>query len=709
MSEKVHRLEAALNPGSIAVIGASGDPTRIGGIALAHLSRLGYGGQVFPVNPKYPELAGYRCYPDVESLPMAPDVAVLALTVEDVLPMLERCHAKGIPSAIVYAAGFAEVGGEGADRQQALVDFSRRTGMCVVGPNCMGLAHLGTRAITSFVPTFKAFPPDERSGHISLVTQSGSMCSDIYVTGWMMGMRFRHFINTGNEACLDFSDYLDYLATDAGTEAVAGYVEGLRDGPKFIAAATQLRQAGKPLILLKAGESERGAEVTQSHTAALAGNRAIYRAAFAQLGVMQARHTVHLADLAYLSRFQRGKRMGSKVVVASISGAMGAVTADLLSAQGLELPILSQASQRKLFDTVPGIAMVCNPVDMTGQLFSRPRLATDVLQTLLEDDAADILLVFATGSLFERIAPELIEVAAGSQCLVAVIATSGTPETRQQLEDAGIPVFPDAARACEALGTAVRCAVNGARAERWHALRQAETSSSSSRNGGLPVRGDEHEVKQWLAGFGVPVGHAEVAVDPEQAAAIARRMDTPVAMKILSPDIAHKTEVGGVRLNVQPGAAGEAAREMLEAVAAARPQAQLRGLLIQPMEQGVGELIIGVTRDPVFGLAMTVGLGGVMTELFQDVAHRLLPVDESMAREMLHELRSARLLQGFRGRPIADVDAAARAITAVSHAAIAAGPALTELEINPLLVKPQGQGAVALDALLLTAADKTAP
>lgn len=700
-----HRLEAVLNPSSIAIVGASGDANRIGGIALDHLTRLGYAGKVFPINPKYPELAGCRCYPDVESLPEIPDVAVLALPADDVMPMLDRCHAKGIPAAIVYAAGYAEVGGEGMARQQALVDFARRSGMHVVGPNCMGLAHLGTRAITSFVPTFKTFPPDGDPGAVSLVTQSGSMCSDIYVTGWMMGMRFRHFINTGNEACLEFSDYLDYLAGDEGTESVAGYVEGLRDGEKFIAAATRMRQAHKPLILLKAGESDRGSEVTQSHTAALAGNRAVYRAAFAQLGVMQARHTVHLADLAYLSRFSRGKRLGQRVVVASISGAMGAVTADLLSAQGLQLPNLSDATQRKLVEAVPGIAMVCNPVDMTGQLFSRARLATDVLQIMLADDSADILLVYATGSLFERIAPELIEVAARSQCLVVVVATSGTPETRRQLEAAGIPVFPDAARASEALGTLVRWAEGAQRSEQWSTLRAAAAGQRG--DAALPgARADEHQVKQWLQGFGVPVGHAEVARDAQQAQALAQRLTGPIAMKVLSPDIAHKTEVGGVRLNLQADAVGPAAREMLERVGAAAPQAELRGVLLQTMERGVCELIIGVTRDPVFGLTMTVGLGGVMTELFQDVTHRLLPVDEAIASEMLQELRAWRLMQGFRGQPLADVEAAVQAIAAVSRAAMACGPALQELEINPLLVKPQGQGAVALDALLIATAEK---
>jgi len=703
MREAVHRLEKAMNPGSICIVGASGDASRIGGIALDHLSRFSFKGQVFPINPKYPELAGYRCYPDVESLPVAPDIAVLALAADEVMPMLERCHARGIPSAIIYASGYAEVGGQGIQRQQELIEFARRTGMLIAGPNCIGLANLDTRAITSFAPTFRAFPPDERCDEVSLVTQSGSMCSDLYVTGYMMNMRFRHFINTGNEACLDAADYLDYLADDPKTLAIAGYIEGLRDGDKFMAAATRLRRAGKPLAVLKAGESKRGGEITQSHTAALAGNHAVYRAAFRQLGVMQARHTVHLTDLVYLARFAGKRRVGPRVMVASVSGAMGIVTADLLSAQGLDMPALSEAGQKRLLDAVPGISMVGNPVDMTGQLFSRARLATEVFDTLLTDKVADVLLVFATGSLYERIAPELIEAAARTDCLVVVVATSGTAQTRQKLEDAGIPVFPDAARASEALGTVIRWVHGKEGAERWNRLREAARRESPNADAApLPVRADEHQLKQWLANFGVPVGAARVVRDAQSAEAAAREMPGMLALKILSPDIAHKTEVGGVCLNLDgPAATAKAARDMLAAVKSAAPQAELRGMLLQPMEQGVCELIVGVTRDPVFGLVMTVGLGGVMTELFQDVSHRLLPVDAVMAREMLQELRSLPLMQGFRGKPVADVGAAIEAIVAVSDAAQALGSSLEELEINPLLVKPLGQGAIALDALVL--------
>ncbi|CAG2153552.1 Trans-feruloyl-CoA synthase FCS1 [Cupriavidus yeoncheonensis] len=692
-------LSRLLEPASIAIIGASRDTSRIGGVALDHLQRLGYRGTVYPVNPRYAEIAGLACYPDVESLPAAPDVAVLALGAEEVLPQLRRCHAVGIRAAILYASGFAEAGEAGVARQAELTAFARETGMAIAGPNCMGLANLTTRAITAFATTFRAFPPQDGPGHVSLLTQSGNVCAIVYATGRQTDVGFHQFINTGNEACLDYADYLDYLADDAQTGAVVGYLEGLRNGPRFIEAAARLRAAGKPLIVLKAGESEAGSGATQSHTAVLAGNKAIYRAAFAQLGAMQARDPAHLTDLAYLSGF-RQRSAGRRVVVASVSGAMGALSADLLSAAGLEVPRLSDAVQQRLRAAVPEIGGVANPVDMTGQLFNRNGLAFAVLDNLAADDGTDVIFIYATAYLLDRVADELIEVAAKTKRLI-VVATTGEPASRPRLAAAGVALFPDVARAAQALGTYVGWLDTAAPTARWMDLR----AQASTRSGGyLPgAATDEHQAKQWLSGFGVPIGAEAVAATPEEAARAADSIGYPVVVKVLSPDIAHKTEVGGVRLGLADAQqVRTAAAEVVANAVQAMPQAGQRGVLVQQMASGVCELIVGVTRDPVFGPAMTVGLGGIFTEIFHDVAHRLLPVDRTMAREMLSSLRGYRLMTGFRGKPAADVEAAAAAIAALSDAAMALGERLREMEVNPLLVRQEGQGAVALDALILS-------
>ncbi|WP_116382014.1 acetate--CoA ligase family protein [Cupriavidus taiwanensis] len=695
-------LSSLLEPASIAIIGASRDTSRIGGVALDHLRRLGYRGAVYPVNPRYAEIGALPCYPDIESVPRTPDVAVLALGADEVLPQLRRCHAVGIRAAILYASGFAEAGEAGVARQAELSAFARDSGMAIAGPNCMGLANLTTRAVTAFATTFRAFPPQDGPGHVSLLTQSGNVCAIVYATGRQMDVGFHQFINTGNEACLDYADYLDYLAGDAQTGTVVGYVEGLRNGPRFIDAAARLRAAGKPLILLKAGESEAGSSATQSHTAVLAGNQAIYRAAFAQLGAMQARDPAHLTDLAYLAGFhQRGA--GGRVVVASVSGAMGALSADLLSAAGLAVPPLDPALQQRLQAAVPEIGGVANPVDMTGNLFNREGLAYTVLDHLAADPGTDVIFLYATAYLLDRVAGELIDVAGRTSRLI-VVATTGEPASRARLAAAGIALFPDVARAAQALGTYVGWLGTAAPTARWMALRaqSAAGAAGDMPDASLNASPDEYQAKQWLAGFGVPIGVEAVAATPDDAAVAAERIGYPVAVKVLSPDIAHKTEVGGVRLGLADAQQVRAAAAGIVASASrAMPQARQRGLLVQQMTNGVCELIVGVTRDPVFGPAMTVGLGGIFTEIFHDVAHRLLPVDREMAREMLSGLRGYRLMNGFRGKPAADIDAAAAAIAALSDAALALGDQLGEMEVNPLMVRAAGQGAVALDALIV--------
>jgi acyl-CoA synthetase (NDP forming) len=702
-------MQKLFDPRSIAIIGATQDKRRVGGIALDHLVDFNYRGAIYPINPKYPELFGLPCYPDIESLPQAPDVVVLSVAAASVLPTLQRCHAKGVAAAIVYASGFAEESEAGAALQEEIVAFAKSSGMVVSGPNCMGHANLGTRAITAFATLFKDYPPPAEGsahtgqGHTALVTQSGNLCAMLYALGRDRGVTFQHFINTGNEACLEFSQYLAYLAEDAGTRTVIGYVEGLRDGARFIEVAQRFRELGKALILIKVGDSDKGAQAALSHTAALSGNQATYHAAFRQLGVMHARDPAHLVDLAYLASFQK-REAGTRVAVASISGAMGALLTDLLIAGGVDVPTLPQDLQDSVKARVPTIGMLSNPIDLTAQIFNREGVATEVMQALAGTDAVDVVLLYATGFMLDRIADETIAVARTSGRLIVAIDT-GRSVRRADLEAAGIPVFTDVTRCTAALGTYLHWRSQSGKGN-W----RKTTGPTGPSSAALPsLEGlDEHQTKNWLAGHGVPICEEAVASSAEQAVAWAAAARGPVALKILSPDILHKTEAGGVRLHLKGDAEVREAFEGVQAGARhSHPQARINGVLLQKMEKGVCELIVGVTRDPVFGLSMTVGLGGIFTELFRDVTHRLLPVSQDMAREMLQELRSYPLMTGFRGKPAADIDAACAAIAAVSDAAMAAGEACQELEINPLMVRAQGQGAVALDALLVATSSST--
>ncbi len=694
-----HRLDPLLAPRSIALIGASANAARIGGMPLDLMRHFGYAGAVYPVNPKYEEVFGWRCWPDVESLPEAPDLAVLAIAAEEVTPMLRRVHARGIRAAIVYAAGFAEAGAAGAALQQALEDFVRDSGMVVAGPNCMGFANLNLHAYTAFAAIFKRVAPQTTPGRVGIVTQSGNVCSALFGLLRQMDIGVGQFINTGNEATLEFAEYLDYLVHDEGTDCVLGYVEQLRDGPRFVQAALAAAEAGKPLVLYKAGETDKGSEAVRSHTSALAGNLALYRAAFRQLNVIPGSDFAQMADLAMLSRY-RERTAGTRVAIVTISGALGAILADKFIGAGLQVPTLPEPLQAELRAGIPDYGMVTNPVDCTGNVVNDASFVSTIATALARTDAVDVVVVYAMSALLDRMAEPLIEVCRQHRRLFVVIDT-GLSVKRQLLAEHGIPVFGDLGRAVAALAPFCQWHARQPEARRWAALRAQPLPPAEA---APPAALNEHATKQLLARFGVPAVPEAAAADAEAAVAAARRLGYPVALKILSADIAHKTEAGGVRLGLADDeAVRHAFAEVMAAARAHAPQARLAGVLVQPMSRGVAELIAGVSHDPVFGAALTVGLGGVLTELYGDVGHRLLPVDAATVEQMLRELKAFPLLDGFRGRPPADLAAAVDAVVALARAAQALRGAAPEIEINPLQVRPRGEGAVALDALLLAA------
>jgi acyl-CoA synthetase (NDP forming) len=692
---KTHRLEPLLSPDSIAIVGASNNAARIGGMPIAHLTKFGYAGQIYPINPKYEEVFGLRCWPDIESLPQAPDLVVLAIAAADVLPMLKRCAAKGVRAVIVYAAGFAEEGAKGAQLQAELEAYVATTDLVVAGPNLMGFANLNRQVHTNFASVFNTAPMQAGQGSVSLLTQSGNVCAAVYAIARRLGVEFSHFINTGNEACVDFAQYLDYMAQDAGTEVCMGYIEELRDGPRFIAAATEFVRQDKLLILYKAGETEKGSEAVRSHTSALAGDQAIYQAAFRQLNIIQSNDFVQMAQLAHLAGY-RHKSAGKRVAIITISGALGAILADKFIGAGLDVPTLPQALQDTLRAGIPDYGMVSNPVDVTGNVVNDPGFVRTAMEALAQSDAVDSVVIYAPGYMLDRMADDLCAVSAQFSKLFVAIDT-GAAQTREQLRAGGVPVFEDIGVAVSALAPFLLWQERRSR-NRWLELRAAPLPAPVA----LPAQLDEYRCKQLLAAHGMPASGERVASTADEATAAADALGYPVVLKVLSPDIAHKTEAGGVKLRL--ATAAEVRLAFGDILASARrydAAARIEGVLVGRMESGVAELIVGATRDPVFGMTLTVGLGGILTELYKDVSHRVLPVDEAMAREMLGELKAFPLLTGYRGRPQGDVDAACAAIAGFSRAVLALGDPIQEVEVNPLLVKEQG--VCMLDALVLTA------
>ena len=706
-----HRLDPLLQPRSIAMIGASNNPGRIGGMPLDLLRHFHYAGEVYPINPKYEEVFGYRCYPDVEALPSAPDLVVLAIAAEDVTDMLERCHAKGIRAAIVYAAGFAEAGSAGVELQTKLEQFARRTGMAIAGPNCMGFANINTHAYTAFASVFKNVPVQTQRGRASIITQSGNVCSAVFALIRKLGIPVSHFINTGNEAVVEFAEYLEYMAQDEATECVIGYVEQLRNGERFIDAALALAAQKKPLIIYKAGETDKGSEAVRSHTSALAGDLALYKAGFAQLNVIRGNDFAQMADLAYLSGY-RHRTGGSRVAIVTMSGALGAILADKMIGAGLQVPTLSDDLQRTLRDGIPDYGMVSNPVDVTGNVVNSPEFVRTIFEALGATDQVDTIIVYAPGYLLDRMAEPLVEMAERHSKLFVAIDT-GAAQCRERLSSAGIPVFDDIGRATQALAPFCQWMARHAQVAHWAHLRAAGNlrAAGATATDAAPVEPplNEYQTKQLLAPFGITFLPGTPSANAAEAVAVAAQIGYPVVLKILSADILHKTEVGGVRLHIADEAQlRQACDAMLESVTRQVPQARIDGFLVQPMATGgVAELIAGVTHDPVFGPALTVGLGGVLTEIYQDASHRLLPVDKGMVQDMLRELTAWPLLDGFRGRPVADVDACCQMVAALSDAQQSLGHRISDIEINPIQVHAQGKGAWGLDALVLFTPQET--
>jgi acyl-CoA synthetase (NDP forming) len=690
-----HRLTPLLAPRSIAVLGASADLTRIGGVPVKCLLDWGFSGPLYPVNPRYAEVGGLRCYPDVESLPEPVDLAILAVGADLVVDQLRRAHAAGkARAALVYASDFEEGGdAAGLARGAALAAFARDSGMPVCGPNCMGGANVTGRVYNSFVASFLEAQP----GEVALLTQSGNMSSMLYRLSRNAGLGFSHIVNTGNESCVEFAEYLDFLLEDDATRTVLGYVEGLRDGRRFLRVARAFRERGKLLALFKSGRTAKGAEAARSHTAALAGDHAAFEAACRAAGVALAEDVQHLADIAHTHRFAREKRGTRNAAVITVSGAAGAVLADALTARGVALPPLGPESQAALRAVVPSYGMIGNPVDTTGNVMNDIGHFGAVLDAVLASPAHDHVLLYLPSILLTRARPMLAGKGVATDKLLVVVDPVNAEGNRAIAEAEGLAYCTDMTWCARALAAYADW--------REAALPAVPAGEGAGAAPPLPsgvAQLGEAEGKRLLAGFGVPPVPEALARDANEAVAAAERFGWPVVAKIASPDIAHKTEIGGVRLGLRDAAAlREAVAAILEGARRHAPAARIEGVLVQPEITDGIELLLGATRDPVFGWMLTVGLGGVWTELMGDVQHALAPVSAAEAEAMLRRLRGFPLLDGYRGRPCADAAAAAEAAAALSRAALALGEAAVEVEVNPLLVRPAGMGAVAADALVV--------
>lgn len=698
-----HRLRPLLDPESIAIVGASQNPARVGGMPFFLCLQHGFKGALYPVNPKYEQIEGIRCYPDIGSVPEPADIVALAVPAAEVSAELRRAAAAGMRSAVVFASGFAESGDEEGKRlQRELEETAAEIGIPVAGPNCMGFANLKSHAYTVFGSVFKNLEPP-RGGHsVALLTQSGNVCATVYQQGRKLGIPFATVVNTGNEANVEFSEYLEYFAADPGIDTVVGYVEGLRDGDRFRTVARTFRDRGVPLILLKVGDTAKGAAAAASHTAALAGSQSVYRAVFDELNVIQADDLSHLADLTYLARF-RARKAGARVAVLTISGALGALLSDKFVQAGLDVPTLPDDLQAVLRAGIPSYGMVANPVDLTGNIVNEHAFFSRVLSALQESDAVDMIVLYAPGYLLDKIAPAIVEAAPRSGKLLAVIDTQEA-KMRAALEEAGTPIFGDTARAVAALASFAKWSVRAQDTPHAPAASAAPSQAAAAliadavRHGRSTL--DEVAGKVLIGEYGARGVPERIATTEAGAVAAAEATGYPVVVKVLSADILHKSDIGGVKLDLADADAVAAAfRDVTTAAQRAMPDAGLDGVVVQRQEKPGVEVLAGITRDPVFGPVLTVGLGGIFTEILKDIQHKPLPASAADIEQMLRRLKGFPLLAGVRGKPPCDIAGLAETIAALARAYLA-HPEIVELEVNPIVVRPGETGAVALDCLV---------
>jgi len=693
------------SPRSIAVIGASQDLTSISGQPIAHLMARQYSGAIYPVNPRYTDVAGLRCYPGIAALPATPDVAVVAVAarrVPETMRELAECH---VPFAVVLSSGYAESGEQGRDAQTALARQAADGDVLLVGPNCQGYMNIADAIPVGFGAPYGL---SYRRGGVSLTSQSGAFGNSILMLANEEGLGFHRYVSTGNEAVVTSLDLFEYFLGDPGTKVIAGYVEGFKDAHRLVALGREALRKAKPIVVWKVGTSDAGAKAAASHTANLGGATALYRAAFRQAGIIEANDVGDMADCAKALLPGRLPK-GNRIAIATISGGAGIAMADKCAESGLVLPELQPSTIEGLRKVLPGYASIANPLDVTGSLLADANLMTATLEALARDTNVDMIglaLAAASGKLATQLAQEIVRISDETKVPILVAwnaDASSAADAYRILDEAGIPRYQSPVRCARGAGVLwqrARATQRLAEIDREKPLsisRPAVKERLQGRSGDLT----EYEAKQVLAEYGIGVTTEALASRPENAASLAAVIGFPVVMKIMSPDIPHKTEAGGVRIGVADDEQAKAVYD--ELVANARrfaPEARIDGVLIQEMVSGGTEVILGVNNDPLFGPAVMAGLGGVYAEVLHDVSFRLAPITLSEAHEMLRELRTFAILDGARGKPKCDIDELAVTLTRLSALAIDLKDHVAELDLNPLFVLPKGKGVRAGDALI---------
>ena len=690
-------LDTLLSPRSVAVVGASDNATRIGGRPLRYMREGGFRGAVYPVNPSRETVQGLKSYPSVADLPEAPDVAILSVPAEATEVAVRDCVTRGVKAAIVFSAGFAEVGAEGAAQQHRLVEIARGGALRLLGPNCLGVMNPGEGFYGTFSVVLDAAPL--QAGPIGIVSQSGAYGAHIAHLARQRRLGVSQWITTGNECDIDVAEALAHVIEQPETRVVMVYAEGVRNREVFLSGLERARSLRKAIVFMKTGRSVVGAAAAASHTAALAGSDAVFDAILRQYGVWRAGSTAEQIDIAYAcarGTYPKGNRIG----IFTMSGGFGIQLADDAETAGLDVSPMPEDAQAELKAMLP-YCSPRNPVDATAQAVSDFTILTRCVATMMSKGGYDIFAgIFGSGpatkSFAEPLREAILKALDGREQRVKALTMSAPTDIVARYEDEGFLVYEDGSILAKALGALARFARS------FDAAASAEPAPASPRLA-LPAGAlSEHTAKTILTEAGLAFPREILVAPGEDVGAAAERLGLPVVLKISSPDIPHKTEVGGVAVDIRStGQARERAAEILARAADKAPNARIEGIVVAPMISGGVETIVGVARDPVFGPIVMFGLGGVFVEALKDVTFRVAPFAKDEAMRMIREIRGYPVLTGVRGAPPADIEALAEFLSRISAFAAAHADLIDSIDLNPVLVLPKGEGVAPLDALIV--------
>lgn len=704
-----------LYPDSIAVIGASNDQTKRGFRSIHKLLAEGYRGAIHPINPKEREILGLRCYPAVADVEGSIDLALICTPARTLPDLIRECGAKGVRGAVVLAGGFAESGEEGGRLQAEMTAVAREVGVRIIGPNTSGVFNTHNSCnVVGF--------SDLRKGGIGLLSQSGNVALSLAAEAQAHGhVGLSTYVGIGNEADVRFDEYLDYFAEDPNTHVVAAYVEGLKDGPRFLAALRRLTRV-KPVVLYKSGRTVAGISAAKSHTGALAGDYAVSAGVLRQAGAVLARRSDEILAIAE-TLFCMPRLLSRRIAVLADGGGHATIATDTLVEHGLTLATLAEDTRRRLAVLLPPAAAISNPVDVAGGTDSRPELLADCARILLDDSSVDGLLISGVyGGYAVRFSDNLVDVeVAASRCiamlpseygkpvlvhsLYGVLHGAQRPRPLAVLREAGIPVhgsLETAVRCLQALaeraeGSACQTHVDARPAIRSQSIEQI--IARCRLEGRRVVL--EHEGRDMLKAAGVPMARSCLTTDEDAAERMFAELgDAPVAMKIVSPSIIHKTDAGGVELRIANAEEARRAFSRIEVNARRAGATDIRGVLMTPMATDHGvEIIVGVVCDPIYGHVMIFGIGGVFVEVMRDVVFRAVPLTEADAREMLDGIKAKAVLDGVRGAPAVDREALVALLLRISEL-VTAFPEIAELDLNPVLALASGLNVLDVRILL---------